>query len=74
LTTLKRLCNDYLLYSPNLDGSVQEILLEVKRGAEDDGLFYVQLLELEEAGIESIVVEFLEMVQRLKVLRKGDSK
>jgi hypothetical protein len=62
-TKLKRLCKDYQLYSPNLDGSVQEMLQKVEEGAENDGIFFAQMLKMEEAEIKSIAVECLEMVE-----------
>jgi hypothetical protein len=64
------LCKDYQLYSPNLDGSVQEILQKVEDLAENDSLLLAELLERETDGLQSLLVEFKGIYEQLLRLRR----
>jgi hypothetical protein len=67
---LNTLCKDYQLYSPNLDGSVQEILQKVEEIAENDSLLLAELLERETEGVQSLLVEMKGIYEQLLRLRR----
>ena len=58
---LNKLCKDYELYSPNLDGSIQEILDHVNELAENDCVFFERLFKGEKAGLQALIEECKEI-------------
>jgi hypothetical protein len=69
---LNKLCQDYQLYSPNLDGSVQEILEKVEDMAEVDTEFFAQVARREKDEIQTLVAQCKEIFGLLLELRKKE--
>jgi hypothetical protein len=69
---LNKLCQDYQLYSPNLDGSVQEILEKVEDMAEVDTEFFAQLARRDKDEIQTLVAQCKEVFELLIELRKKE--
>jgi hypothetical protein len=69
---LNKLCQDYQLYSPNLDGSVQEILEKVEDMAEVDTEFFAQLSKREKDEIQTLVAQCKEIFELLLELRRKE--
>jgi hypothetical protein len=69
---LNKLCQDYQLYSPNLDGSVQEILEKVEDMAEVDTEFFAQLARRDKDEIQTLVAQCKKIFGLLLELRKKE--
>lgn len=70
---LNKLCKDYQLYSPNLDGLIQEILEKVELMVEIESEFLGLLSDREKAEVKMLVDQAKEIFEQLLPLRRKKS-